>query len=47
MAALLSEKDIAPFERGPDRGPKIQADSDLVIRFEPCRILPAGQADSG
>ncbi len=40
MAALLSERDIAPIERGRDRVPTTQADSDLIIRFEMIRSSP-------
>jgi ATP-dependent helicase HrpB len=40
MAALLSERDIAPIERGRDRVPTTQADSDLIIRFDLIRSSP-------
>jgi ATP-dependent helicase HrpB len=40
MAALLSECDIAPIERGRDRVPATQGASDLLLRFDLIRQSP-------
>jgi ATP-dependent helicase HrpB len=40
MAALLSERDIAPIERGRDRVPATQGASDLLLRFDLIRQSP-------